>query len=139
MNSAVVSESPRIREISDKFLEELHRDADVVDYRLWIGKNPEGSHSALLTVVGKSPDRALYWVNLILERLAKGYAAFIRSRPEVRSEKNFRMDVWQHVGFVRFTVFEEQGAWTDATKPGPLRYLPLAVLKNKETIHGPSA
>ena len=49
------------------------------------------------------------------------------------------MDVWQHVGFVRFIVFEEQGAWTDATKPELLRYLPLAVLKNKETIHGPSA
>ena len=90
----------------------------------FIGEQANGVAHITARVNGDAESEALRGAECILKLLATGKKALIRARPEAVSETDFDTNETFHRGYVRFSMIDEPGEWTDC-QSAPVKILAL--------------
>jgi hypothetical protein len=76
-----------------------------------ISKTDDGYFHVYAPVSGDTADEAKAGAEYVLNSIASGKSAFIRTKPESHSDMDFDTKETRHDGLVRFSYRDEPGEW----------------------------
>lgn len=115
-----------------QYLIDLH----IVDAKLLVYENEpsdvfDSGTSVVFEIFSNKIDEAEKWPTVCLDFFATGLRTFIRTVPEISTDRDIMTDKTTHKGYVRFFVMTEKGEWIYPQSENEVRIQSLGLAELK--------